>query len=289
MTSLAVIGTGRIGGEVAFLAAAKGLIDDIIICDAVRSLEHAQALDLAHASFDVGIETDTLLVRDADVCVFAAGRPRSPETKTRADLLNSNLPVLDECCDHLPSFGGIMITVTNPMDVNNYYLHRCLDIEPARCIGFGGQLDSARFALRLGKEGITGQASVLGEHGEHQVPVFSRLETAVPAIKREEILTDLRGASMEVIRGKGGTVFGPAAHIVRLIEAALGKRQDEVIPCSCIVDGEYGLSNLSIGLPARIGRDGIREIVEWDLDAWEQGKLTEAASFIGELCRGLDV
>jgi len=94
---------------------------------------------------------------------------------------------------------------------------------------------------------------------------------------------------MEVIRGKGGTVFGPAAHIVRLIEAALGKRQDEVIPCSCIVDGEYGLSGLSIGLPARIGKDGIREIVEWNLDAWEREKLDEAASFIGELCRGLDV
>jgi malate dehydrogenase len=289
MTSLAVIGAGRIGGEVAFLAAAKGLIDDIVICDAVRSLEHAQVLDLAHASFDVGIETDTLLMRDADVCVFAAGRPRSPETKTRADLLNSNLPVLDECCNHLPAFGGIMITVTNPMDVNNYYLHRCLDIEPSRCIGFGGQLDSARFALRLEREGIAGQATILGEHGEHQVPVFSRLDKPVPGPKREEILTDLRGSSMEVIKGKGGTVFGPAAHIVRLIEAALGKRQDEVIPCSCIVDGEYGLSGLSIGLPARIGRDGIREIVEWDLDAWEQEKLDEAASFIEELCRGLNV
>jgi len=289
MTSLAVIGTGRIGGEVAFLAAAKGLIDDIVICDAVKSLERAQVLDLAHASFDVGIETDTLLVRDADVCVFAAGRPRSPETKTRADLLNSNLTVLDDCCRHLPSFGGIMITVTNPMDVNNYYLHRCLEIEPSRCIGFGGQLDSARFALRLEREEISGQATILGEHGEHQVPVFSRLDAAVPAPKREEILADLRGASMEVIRGKGGTVFGPAAHIVRLIEAALGKRQDEVIPCSCIVDGEYGLSGLSIGLPARIGKDGIREIVEWNLDAWEREKLDEAASFIGELCRGLDV
>ncbi|MDK2974873.1 MAG: malate dehydrogenase [Methanofollis sp.] len=289
MTSLAVIGTGRIGGEVAFLAAAKGLIDDIVICDAVKSLERAQMLDLAHASFGVGIETDTLRIRDADVCVFAAGRPRSPETKTRADLLNANLPVLDDCCRHLPSFGGVLITVTNPMDVNNYYLHRCLDIEPSRCIGFGGQLDSARFALRLGREGIRGRAAVLGEHGEHQVPVFSRLDAAVPAPKREEILADLRGASMEVIQGKGGTVFGPAAHIARLIEAVLGTGHGEIVPCSCIVDGEYGLSGLSIGLPARIGREGIREIVEWDLDLWEQEQFDGAASFVGKLCRGLDV
>ncbi|TAJ44139.1 malate dehydrogenase [Methanofollis fontis] len=289
MTSLAVIGTGRVGGEVAFLSAALGLFDEIVVCDAVKPLERAQVLDLSHAAYDVTVETDPLLMRDADVCVFAAGRPRSPDTKTRADLLSANIPVLDDCCRHLPSFGGVLITITNPMDMNNYYLHRCLDLEPSRCIGFGGQLDSARFGCRIAAEGIGGTATVLGEHGEHQVPVFSRLDTPVPEGQREEILRFLQGASMEVIRGKGGTVFGPAAHVVRLIEAVLGRRSSEVIPCSCIVDGEYGYSGLSIGLPAMIGKEGITRIVEWDLDAWERRKLDEAAMFLQEICRDLDV
>ncbi|WP_342676479.1 malate dehydrogenase [Methanofollis sp. UBA420] len=290
MTSLAVIGTGRVGGEVAFLAAAQGLVDDLILCDAVKPLERAQVLDIGHAAFDVSIGTDPALIRDADICVFTAGSPRTPDVRTRADLLSANLPVLGDCCRHLGSFGGVLITVTNPMDVNNYYLSHCLDLEPSRCIGFGGQLDSARFVYRMADDGVHApDALVLGEHGEHQVPVFSRLGVPVPEAQRDAVLAHLRGASMEVIKGKGGTVFGPAAHIVRLVEAALGRRPDEVIPCSCIVDGEYDLSGLSIGLPARIGREGIRKVVEWDLDSWERQKLDEAASFIGKLCRDLHV
>ncbi|QYZ80046.1 lactate dehydrogenase [Methanofollis formosanus] len=286
MSSLAVIGTGRVGGEVAFLAAALGLADELILCDAVKPLERAQVLDISHAAYDIVIETDPALLRDADVCIFTAGRPRTPDVKTRADLLTVNLPVIDDCCRALKGFGGVLITVTNPMDVNNYLFSRCLDLEPSRCVGFGGQLDSARFALRLAKEGIAdGPAFILGEHGEHQVPVFSRLGTGVPVERREAVLASLRGASMEVIKGKGGTAFGPAAHIARLAGAVLDDRRDEVVPCSCIVDGEYGLSGLSIGLPARVGREGIVEIVEWDLDEWETAKLNEAAGFIKKLCR----
>jgi malate dehydrogenase len=169
------------------------------------------------------------------------------------------------------------------MDANNFVLCTGSGIERERCIGFGGQLDSARFGLVLRNRGITGFPFVLGEHGEHQVPLFSVLATAVEYGEREEILEELRGASMEVIRGKGGTVFGPALHLAHLTRIIL-KDARELIACSAVLEGEYGLSGCSLGIPARVGRNGIQKIEEWDLDAWETAKMNEAGVFEKELC-----
>jgi malate dehydrogenase len=225
-------------------------------------------------------------VKGADICVFSAGIPRNPSVKTRADLLAANLPVTQEIAGMLEDFAGILITVTNPMDVNNYFLHQITGIPRERCIGFGGQLDSARFRLALKNRGIAGTPFVIGEHGEHQVPVFSRLAGAVDDSKRDEILTGLRGSSMEVIRGKGGTVFGPAFHISQLIRMIAEDRRD-LIACSSVLDGEYGLSGCSLGVPARIGQGGIHAVEEWTLDAWEQEKMAEAGRFASGLCKGM--
>ncbi len=102
--------------------------------------------------------------------------------------------------------------------------------------------------------------------------------------KREEILRELKGASMEVIKGKGGTVFGPAYHVASLIRMILSDTRDTV-PCSAVLEGEYGFSGCSLGVPVRIGREGIREIVPWDLDSWEQAGMEQAAAFVRDLCR----
>ena len=92
---------------------------------------------------------------------------------------------------------------------------------------------------------------------------------------------------MEIIKGKGGTIFGPAWHLTRLVKAIL-EGADGPIPCSCMVDGEYGLSGCSLGVPARLGREGILKIEEWPLDSWEEAHLLEAAAFLSDLSRGLD-
>jgi malate dehydrogenase len=285
MTRLAVMGVGRIGGEVAYLASALGIADELVLHDSAPGLLKAQVLDLQHTGLGVSVSTDKNKVRDADICVFSAGLPRNPSVKTRVDLLAANLPVTQEIACLLKDFAGILITVTNPMDANNYFLHRITGIPRERCIGFGGQLDSARFGLALKGRGIAGTPFVLGEHGEHQVPVFSRLPGAVDEALRDEILTGLRGSSMEVIRGKGGTVFGPAFHISRLIHMIAADRR-ELIACSAVLDGEYGLSGCSLGVPARIGRSGIHAIEEWKLDAWEAEKMEEAGRFTSGLCAG---
>jgi malate dehydrogenase len=284
MTRLAVVGVGRVGGEAAYLAAALGLVDELALYDQSKRLLKAQVLDIRHTGLPVTITTDTRDIRDADICVFAAGRPRTPAVKTRADLLAVNLPVTRKCARLLRGFSGLLITVTNPMDVNNFLLHHLTGIPRERCIGFGGQLDSARFALALHQRDLEGSAVVLGEHGEYQVPVFSRLPKLVVDSRRDEIREELRGASMEVIKGKGGTVFGPAYHITTLIRMLLADTWDTV-PCSAVLDGEYGISECSLGVPVRVGRAGIHGIVRWDLDAWEEAGLAEAGTFVRDLCR----
>jgi len=286
MTRLAVVGAGRIGGEVAYLATILSGIDELVLHDASRPLLRAQILDLLHTGTDIRILPDTESIRDADVCVFAAGFPRTPLVKTRADLLSQNVPVLKEWGALLEGFSGVLITVTNPMDANTFLMAKMAGLPRERCIGFGGQLDSVRFGLELAARGIREIPWVLGEHGEYQVPVFSALRTGVAVPDREEILKNLRGASMPVIMGKGGTVFGPAVHIVRLIDQVLSDRR-EVLPCSCILDGEYGVSGCALGVPARIGRDGLAGIEEWKLDAWESEKFREAANFEQELIRSV--
>lgn len=284
MARLAIIGVGRIGGEVAYLASAMGIADELVLYDSAQDLLRAQVLDIRHTGLDLVISTDSNDLKDADVCIFSAGLPRNPSVKTRADLLEANLPATGDAATLLAGFSGILITVTNPMDVNNYYLGKKTGISRERCIGFGGQLDSARFGIALRNRSISGFSFVLGEHGEHQVPVFSRLGKDVEERQRDEILSELRNASMEVIKGKGGTVFGPALHLTHLVRMILMDTR-ELAVCSALLDGEYGISRCSLGVPVVIGKEGIRTIEEWQLDPWEHKKMDEAGRFVQDLSR----
>jgi malate dehydrogenase len=285
MSTLAVIGVGKIGGEAAFVSALGGLVDEMILYDVNLPLLQSQVLDIRDCGLDITVTTDTARIREADVCIYAAGVSRNPSVKTRADLLGINLPIAESCLPLFTGFSGVLVTVTNPMDVLNYFFARKAGIPRERCIGFGGQLDSARFRRLLNGSGIGGDGWVLGEHGEHQVPLFHLLKSEVETRVRERILGDLRGASMEIIKGKGGTMFGPAWHISRLVSRILTGK-DGPVACSCILDGEYGISGCSVGVPARIGKEGIRKIEEWPLDPWEERHFREAAGFLADLSRG---
>lgn len=288
MTSLAVLGVGRIGGECAFAATALGIIDELILADVYKPLLRAQALDLLHTNTDIPISTENDRIRDADICIFAAGSPRNPSIKTRADLFDANLPVADDCIKRLEGFEGKLIVVSNPMDIFCYYFQKKLGMPQEDCIGFGGQLDSRRFEVALAGRGIDGAAYVLGEHGEHQVPLFSHLGREIPLAAREEILAELRGVSMEVISGKGGTSFGPASHIVELIRMLKGEK-NEMITVSLSLDGEYGYSDCAMGVPAQVSSNGAKLLGDWRLDAWEREQLDRAGAFLESLCRRLDV
>lgn len=280
---MACLGAGRIGGEVAFLAAALGLADEIILHDLYEPVLTAQKLDITHA-IDIPVSCDTKRLRDADYCVFSAGAARTPEIKTRADLFDANLPVAREAADMLSGFGGHLIVVTNPMDVFTWYFAKHTGLAQEQVLGFGGLLDSRRFSLALASAGVTGDARVLGEHGEHQVPIFSRLQISVPDTIREEILTDIRGSSMPVIKGKSGTIFGPAWHICSMIKN-IRTDAHRLITCSVPAEGSYNIDGCALGLPVTLGRNGAAIDDSWTFDHWEETKLREAADYLTDLCR----
>jgi malate dehydrogenase len=285
MTHLSVMGAGKIGGEVAYLSTIMGIADSLTLADCNAPFLNAQKLDIIHTGIDIDISTDPADIKNSDIIVFSAGKPRNPQIKTRADLLGENIPVAKEFCSKIKGFDGILICITNPVDAVNDYICRNSGIERERCIGFGGQLDLARFRNFLKSRGINPDGSVvLGEHGEHQVPLFSGLKEKVDNGTREKILSEMRGASMPVIKGKGGTVFGPAYNIARLIQAVKNGK-NEIFPCSCCLKGEYGYSGLSIGVPAKIGKEGIIKIYEKDMDSWEKEKFSKAANHLINLCR----
>ncbi|WP_319580416.1 lactate dehydrogenase [uncultured Methanospirillum sp.] len=286
MTSLAIFGAGTIGGGVANLLNARGLVSRLVIFDKNHDLQEAQRLDILHTGREIEISTDPEEMHTCDVVICTAGLPRNPTVKTRADLLHTNLPAAESCARYLKGFSGILIVVTNPMDIITWHLHTLTGIPKNRIIGFGGQLDTGRFFYELRLQGIAGPGIVFGEHGEHQVPIFSRLETSVSELKREEILNTLRGSSMEIIKGKGATEFGPAWHISELVRIILSDARI-CIPCSCVLDGEYGITGCSLGVPAVIGREGICKIEEWTLDSWEQAHIQAAGAFVSGLCKGL--
>ena len=272
---------GRIGGEAAYISAVNGFADELVLYDIMPEFLHAQKLDIMHAR-DIPISTSISDMKDADYCIFSAGYSRSPNVKTRADLFDKNLPIAREAAELLKGFSGKLIVITNPMDVFTWYFAKHAGLDEGQVVGFGGLLDSRRFTVALSSMGIKEEGMVLGEHGENQVPVFSNLSVDVPEAVREEVLLGLRGSSMPVIKGKGGTVFGPAYHIVNMMQKI--ERGEEFI-CSLPANGAYGIDGCSIGLPARVTRNGAKINENLKLDDWEAGKLNAAAEFLTGLCR----
>ena len=281
MTKVAAFGMGRIGGEAAYISAVNGFADELVIYDIMPEFLHAQKLDIMHAR-DIPISTNISDMKDADYCIFSAGYSRSPNVKTRADLFDKNLPIAREAAELLKGFSGKLIVITNPMDVFTWYFAKHAGLDEGQVVGFGGLLDSRRFTVALSSMGIKEEGMVLGEHGENQVPVFSNLSVDVPEAVREEVLLGLRGSSMPVMKGKGGTVFGPAYHIFNMMQKI--EKGEEFI-CSLPANGAYGIDGCSIGLPARVTRDGAKINENLKLDDWETAKLNAAAEFLTGLCR----
>lgn len=281
MVKVAAFGMGRIGGEAAYISAVNGFADELVIYDIMPEFLHAQKLDLMHGA-DIPISTNITDMKDADYCIFSAGYSRSPNVKTRADLFDKNLPIAREAAEQLKGFSGKLIVITNPMDVFTWYFAKHAGLDEGQVVGFGGLLDSRRFTVALSSMGIKEKGMVLGEHGENQVPVFSKLSVDVPEAVREEVLLGLRGSSMPVIKGKGGTVFGPAYHIANMMQKI--EKGEEFI-CSLPANGAYGIDGCSIGLPARVTRDGAKINENLKLDDWETAKLNAAAEFLTGLCR----
>lgn len=291
---ISVVGVGTLGSCIAYEIASRNLAGELVLIDIFRDLAEGNAVDIGQAvAFRSNIDVyagDYEDVADSKIIVVTAGKPRSPEMKSRLELLEVNRRVISDVAREIRGVAedSIIVTLTNPVDVMNYLMWRYTGFSRERVIGSAGMLDSARFRYVLSKKyGIPildVEAYVIGEHGENQVPVFSKVRMRGKGRKftekeKLEIAEEIRKSALTVISKKGATVYAPAKNTVNMMEAIL-EGGEGVYVCSAILDGEYGLKDVSIGVPVKLGRGGIEEIIEWDLDEDEEKAFYSGAESI---------
>ncbi len=284
-----VIGVGKLGGTVAFALAQQPLWDEIVLVDVVESLAWAQSEDIRHGMSDLrptvvrpGRIPD---LRDADVVVIAAGRGRKPGM-SRLDLLRVNAPIVasvsEEVARATPK--AVLVLLTNPLDVMTTVAWRASGLPRDKVVGSAAHLDSIRFrdiiAERLGTTIPEVEGAVLGEHGDRAVPVFSRVKVGgkphpFTAPERKEIMEGLRNLAALIIGAKGETAYGPAGCTAALVAGLFGDDPTK-LPASVVLNGEYGLRDVAVGVPAVLGRGRVLGVEEWPLAPDERAAMEEA-------------
>ena len=298
MAKVSIIGaTGTVGAAAGYTLALRDVVDELVFVDIPDKEDETigQAADTNHG---IAYDSNTEVVQGgyedtagSDVVVITAGIPRQPG-QTRIDLAGDNAPIMEDIGSSLSEYNDdfVSVTTSNPVDLLNRHLYEAGDRDRHSVIGFGGRLDSARFRYVLSQRFDAPvrnvEATILGEHGDAQVPVFSkvRVDGADPefsADEREEILGDLQESAMDVIERKGATQWGPATGVAHTVEAIL-RDTGEVLPASIPLDGEFGYEDTAVGVPVKLGADGVEEVVEWDLDDYEHDLLEEAAEKLSE-------
>jgi len=284
MCKITVIGVGNLGSCIAYEIANRGIAEEIVLIDIVKNLAEGNAEDIAQA---IAFRNNTKVyagdyrdAEDSEIIVITAGKPRSPKMKTRLELLEVNKNIVRDVALNIRKIGEetVVVTLTNPVDIMNYLVWKYSNLPRGKVIGSAGMLDSARFRRILSKKFsvpvLDVEAYVIGEHGENQVPVFSRVKIGGKNVvfsenERTEIREELRKTALKVISKKGATIYAPANNTVNMIEKILADGGG-VCVCSAVLDGEYGLKDLSIGVPAALGKNGVKEILEWDLSEDEK-------------------
>ncbi|WP_255192947.1 malate dehydrogenase [Natronobeatus ordinarius] len=298
MTKVSVVGAaGTVGAAAGYNIALRGIADELVFVD-IPDMEDTTVGQAADVNHGVAYDANTVVrqgdyedTAGSDVVVITAGIPRKPG-QTRIDLAGDNAPIMDDIGASLAEYNDDFVTITtsNPVDLLNRHLYEVGDRAREQVIGFGGRLDSARFRYVLSQRYDAPvqnvEATILGEHGDAQVPVFSKVrvdgqDLDVSEDEKEAILGELKTSAMNVIEKKGATEWGPATGVAHMVEAVLHDT-GEVLPASVVLEGEYGHENTAFGVPVKLGSGGVEEIVEWELSAFEREQLGEAAEKLAE-------
>ena len=290
MSKVTVIGAGMVGATCANVLAARNIADEIVLIDIKEGLSEGKMLDMyqAAATTDsksklVGCTNDYKKTANSDVVVVTSGIPRKPGM-TREELIGVNAKIVkmvtENVLAHSPN--AIIICVANPMDTMTYLIHKISGLPKNRIIGMGGALDSARFkyflSIALGANATEVEGIVIGGHGDKTMIPLTRYaayrgipaSSLIPAEQLEKVAADtmVGGATLTKLLGTSAW-YAPGAASAQMVAAVLGD-QKRLISCSALLDGEYGESDLCIGVPCIIGRNGIEKIVEFDLNDQEK-------------------
>ncbi|MFT4781354.1 MAG: malate dehydrogenase [Pseudohongiellaceae bacterium] len=292
-----VVGAGAVGASCAEYIAIKDFASEVVLLDIKEGFAEGKAMDLMQTAslngFDTkitGVTNDYSKTTDSDICVITSGIPRKPGM-TREELIGINAGIVkmvsSSLIEHSPN--TILIVVSNPMDTMTYLVHKTTDLPKNRIIGMGGALDSARFKYRLA-EALGAPISdvdgmVIGGHSDKgMVPLTAhatRNSVKVSEFLSEDRLhqvkedTKVGGATLTKLLGTSAW-YAPGAAVSGLVQA-IACDQKKMFPCSVLLEGEYGLNDLCIGVPVILGRNGIEEIVTIKLSAAEEAHLNESA------------
>ena len=292
-----VVGAGAVGASCAEYIAIKNFVSEVVLLDIKENYAEGKAMDLMQTSslneFDtkiVGSTNDYSKTANSDIAVITSGIPRKPGM-TREELIGINAGIVKSVAQQLLEFSPevILIIVSNPMDTMTYLTHKVTGIPKNRIIGMGGALDSARFKYRLAEaldcpiSDVDGM--VIGGHSDKGMVPLTRLATRnsirisdfVSDDRLEKVLNDTKvgGATLTSMLGTSAW-YAPGAAVSALVHSiACDKRK--VFPCSVMLEGEYGLDNLCIGVPVILGKNGVEAIVEIDLNEKEKNALMESA------------
>jgi len=298
---ITVVGAGNVGATVAQYAVEKEL-GDVVLVDVIEGIPQGKALDLAQAGPIHGF--DSALVgsngydetANSDIAVITAGMARKPGM-TRDDLLFKNAEIVGSVVEQVArrSPNAILILVTNPLDAMVQLAWKKSGFPPQRVIGMAGVLDSSRFRtfiareLNVSVENVT--AFVLGGHGDTMVPLPRYSTVAgipitdlLPPDRIEALVTRTANGGAEIVNflKSGSAYYAPGASAVEMVEAIL-KDKKKILPCAAYLDGQYGTRGLYVGVPVKLGRAGVEQIIEIKLTPDEQAAFNKSAGAVREL------
>ncbi|MCD8508754.1 MAG: L-lactate dehydrogenase [Bacillus sp. (in: Bacteria)] len=301
-TRVVVIGTGFVGSSYAFSLINESTVDEMVLLDLNKAKAEGDAMDLNHGlPFGSPMKIwagDYEDCQEADIVVITAGANQKPG-ETRLDLIEKNAKIFKGIVGEVmkSGFNGIFIVATNPVDILSYATWKFSGLPMERVIGSGTILDTARFRFLLSDffnidvRNIHGY--IMGEHGDTELPVWSQTRIGSELIDRyiqnhkpettsedlENIFVNVRDAAYHIIERKGATHYAIAMGLKRLTRAIL-RNERSILTVSTLLQGEYGLEDLYIGVPAIVTKDGIQEVMEIDLNEKEKQQLNHSAEVL---------
>ncbi|MGC2289807.1 MAG: malate dehydrogenase [Thermoplasmata archaeon] len=298
---VAVLGAGNVGGSLAQRLAEMDLAKEVVLVDIIDGLPQGKALDIQESAPIIGFSTRVTgsisleAIRDSDLVIETAGLARKPGM-SRSDLLTKNADILRGHATAVRSFApdSVVLVVTNPVDVMTYWFRKVCGLPAARVFGESGTLDTARFrtfvALELGVAPRDVTGFVLGTHGDTMVPILSL--SSVSGVPLTQLLTadqlativkrtQQGGGEIVNLLKTGSAFYAPSASQAELARA-VGRDEKRVLPVIAHLQGEYGLHDLCLGVPALLGRGGVEKVLEVELTATERTAFDASAQALQE-------
>ncbi len=308
---VAIIGCGFVGSTIAFCLMQSGLFSEMVLIDADHDRAEGEALDIAHGIPFVG-HVDIYAggyddITDAAIVIVTAGANQKPD-ETRLDLVHKNVEIFKSIIPQIASrnYEGILLIVSNPVDILTYTACKLGNMPENRVIGSGTVLDSARLKYKLGEhldvDSKSVHAFIIGEHGDSEIAAWSSANVSGVPLNdfcemrghfqheesMERIAEEVKNSAYEIISKKRATYYGIAMSVRRICEAIV-RNDRAILPISRMIHGEYGIEGMALSMPAVVGSCGVETRVPISLSQEEQIKLKQSADTLAEVIKGLNL